>query len=194
METDAGAVCGVLVLSGPPCSGKSTVGRVLAAGASSSRPRRLHIEVDSLFDLLLPRSDRNRDDRMLAYDSAHLLARMFLERGTTAVLECTYARIEQRLSLVDALAGVPAAPLWVVECFVSPEEAVRRFRRRSDATDLDESLLRERVQGFRYSEQALRLISSRSTPEALAEQVTSWMHPSTAVQRRVWAESGRGWS
>ena len=131
METDAGAVCGVLVLSGPPCSGKSTVGRVLASGASSSRPQRLHIEVDSLFDLLLPRSDRNRDDRMLAYDSAHLLARMFLERGTTAVLECTYARIEQRLSLVDALAGVPAAPLWVVECFVSPEEAVRRFRRRS---------------------------------------------------------------
>jgi adenylate kinase family enzyme len=51
---------GVLVLSGPPCSGKSEVGKRLATNS------RLHIEIDSLFTLLLPGSDRNMADRMLA--------------------------------------------------------------------------------------------------------------------------------
>jgi hypothetical protein len=31
---------------------------------------------------------------MLAYDAAHLLARMLFERGRTPVLECTYSRRE----------------------------------------------------------------------------------------------------
>jgi len=60
---------GVLVLAGPPCAGKSSVAKVLAT--DSARSRRVLIEVDSLFSLLLPDSDRNRHDRMLAYDAAH---------------------------------------------------------------------------------------------------------------------------
>ncbi len=51
---------------------------------------------------------------MLAYDAAHVLGRLLVERGVTTVLECTYARREQRVSLLEALADKPAAPLWVV--------------------------------------------------------------------------------
>ncbi len=184
---------GVLVLSGPPCSGKSSVGRVLATDSSSSRHRRIHIEVDSLFALLLPESDRSRDDRMLAYDAAHLLARMLLERGKTVVLECTYARLEQRVSLVEALTDMPEAPLWVVEFFISPGDAVQRFGQRNEATDLDEGLVRERAEGFPYFDQALRLVSSVAAPEALAQDVTAWLrHQPQSVQRDLWAEAGRG--
>ncbi len=76
--------------------------------------RWVHLEVDALFALLTPRSDRNRDDRMLAYDAAHALARLLLKRGRTPLLECTYSRREQRASLLRELADQPA-PLWVVE-------------------------------------------------------------------------------
>jgi hypothetical protein len=50
---------------------------------------------------------------------------MHIEVGVTTVLECTYARREQRLSLLEALLDVPAAPLWVVEFFISPDAPAR---------------------------------------------------------------------
>jgi predicted kinase len=185
---------GVLVLSGPPCSGKSSVGRLLASDLSSSRDRRAHIEIDTLFTFLFPESDRNRDDRMLAYDAAHLLARMLLKSGRTVVLECTYARLEQRVSLVDALSDVPEAPLWVVEFFISPDDAVTRFGQRDEATDLDERLVRERAEAFPYSDQAISLLSSASEPLDLAREITEWLRRQPQpVQRDVWANAGRGW-
>ena len=182
------------MLSGPPCSGKSSVGRILATDTSASRDRRIHIEVDSLFSLLLPDSDRGRDDRMLAYDAAHRLGRMLLERGHTTVLECTYARREQRVSLLEALADMPAAPLWVVEFFISPDDAVQRFGRRQQATDLDEHMVRERAEAFPYFGQALRLMSSAAAPDVLAREISDWLqHRPQPVRRDLWAEAGRGW-
>ncbi len=183
---------GFLVLAGPPCAGKSSVGKVLAADSSCSR--RIPIEVDSLFSLLLPESDRNRDDRMLAYDAAHVLARMLFERGRIPMLECTYGRRQQRASLLKAMADIPAAPLWVVEFFGSPDDAVQRFRLRHQATDLDEQLVRERAETFPYSDQALRLVSSAAAPQDLAHQITTWLrHQPRPIQRDEWAEAGKGW-
>lgn len=183
---------GVLVLAGPPCSGKSEVRKVLAANPSHARG--IPIEVDALFSLLLPTSDRNRSDRMLAYDAAHTLARTLYERGQTPMLECTYARLEQRASLLKAIADIPAAPLWVVEFFVSPDAAVHRFQRRHQATDLDERLVREHAATFPYSDQALRLESVGTTPDDLARQVTTWLrHRPESIERNVWGEAGRDW-
>lgn len=182
---------GVLVLTGPPCAGKSEVARALAAEPNGDS--RIFIEVDSLFLLLLPDSDRGRHDRMLAYDAAHVLARLLLERGYTPVLECTYARREQRASLLEALADLPSAPLWVVELSVTPDEAVERFRRRLQATDLDEESLRERVAGFQHSGQALQVPSS-APPPVLAHRVATWLLDRPAsVSREAWAAAGRGW-
>lgn len=184
---------GVLVLAGPPCAGKSSVGRVLAADSSCRHAT--YIEVDSVFSLLLPGSDRNRADRMLAYDAAHVLARMLVVRGQLAILECTYARLEQRASLLKAMADTPTAPLWVVEFFVSPDDAVERFRRRKQATDLDEELVRERVETFPYSDQALRLVSSAAAPDHLAHHITTWLrHQPESVERDLWVKAGRGWA
>jgi predicted kinase len=182
---------GILVLAGPPCAGKSSVGRALVAGPAEGRCVRL--EVDSLFLLLLPGSDRNRRDRMLAYDAAHAVARTVLESGATPVLECTYARVDQRASLVRALADQPEAPLWVVELSVTPDEAVRRFRDRDQATDLDEALLRERVEAFPYSDMAL-LLDSSSPAQELAGRVNTWLQGEPPpVRREAWVASGRGW-
>jgi len=154
----------------------------------------VYLEIDALFSLLLPRSDRNRGDRMLAYDAAHVLARTLVESGRTAILECTYAREAQRASLRKAMTHLPTAPLRVVEFSVSSDDAVQRFRQRNEATDLDEASLRERVQNFPYSDQALQLVSSTDTPETLASQITTWFrHRPGSVDRNEWVESGRAW-
>lgn len=183
---------GVLVLSGPPCSGKSGVGRVLAS--DWSRTARHHIEVDSIFSLLLPGSDRSMSDRMLAYDAAHALARTLLDRGRTPMLECTYSRRRQRVSLVRALADLPAAPLWVVEFSVPAEDAADRYRRSAahQATDLNEQLVRERAQSFPWSEQALQLGSATASSDDLAYQVTTWLcDRPVPIERDRWTEAGK---
>lgn len=183
---------GVLVLAGPPCSGKSSVGRVLAA--DSLRGRGVLIEVDAVFSLLLPGSDRNRDDRMLSYDAAHALARLLVQRDRIPILECTYSRLEQRASLLKAMTDIPAAPWWVVEFVVSPDDAVRRFRLREQATDLDERLVRERADTFPFSDQALRLVSSEGAPADLAHHIAAWLRNRPASLDRVpWVEAGKDW-
>jgi len=183
---------GVLVLTGPPCSGKSSVGTALTAQRSPIDG--VPIEIDSLFDVLFPDSDRNRRDRMLAYDAAHELARMFVERGKTPVLECTYSRREQRISLVSAMARTPAAPLWIVELEVGPERAVERWHQRDQPRDLTEHLVRERAATFPYSDHALRLNTSTSVPNELALQILSWLgHGPRSVPREVWAAEGNDW-
>ncbi|MET7670190.1 AAA family ATPase [Micromonospora luteifusca] len=184
---------GIVVLSGPPCSGKTTVVRAMTDGLSS-RPGRRHLEVDALFDLLFPASDRNRDDRMRAYDGAHLLARMFVDHGQTVFIECTYARRDQRASLLEALADSPA-PLRIVEFFVTPDAAVTRFRERCQATDLDEELVRERAEAFPYFDQALRVDSSFGTAEEQARHILTWLRQDPRpVDRNMWAQAGRDWS
>jgi predicted kinase len=186
---------GVLVLTGPPCAGKSAIGRTLASSPPSGTDRRsIYLEVDSLFSLLLPGSDRNRDDRMLGYDAAHLLARMLLDRGQMPVLECTYSRRQQRASLLQVIADTPETPLWVVEVAVSPDDAVLRFQRRPQATDLHERLVHERARTFPYSDQALRLASASAAPDNLAQQITAWLRlQPESVDRARWAEAGKAW-
>jgi predicted kinase len=185
---------GIVVLSGPPCSGKTTAGELLAEERTSSGYGRIHLEVDTLFELLFPESNRNRDDRMHAYDGAHLLARMFVDRGETVVLECTYARRDQRASLLEASAG-SSAPPWVVEFFVTPDEAARRFRERHQATDLDEALVRERAEAFPYFDEALRMDSSSGTPEEHAQSIITWLQQGPRpVDQEAWTRTGRGWN
>ncbi|MFG1651196.1 AAA family ATPase [Micromonospora sp. NPDC049275] len=185
---------GIVVLSGPPCSGKTTARKVLAEERSSLGHGRVHLEVDTLFDLLFPDSDRSRDDRMRAYTGAHLLTRMLVDGGESVVLECTYARRDQRASLLEAMTG-SSAPLWVVEFFVTPDEAVKRFRKRQQATDLDEALVRERAEAFPYFDGALRMESSSGTPAEQAESIIRWLRQGPQpVDQDAWARAGRGWN
>jgi predicted kinase len=182
---------GIVVLSGPPCSGKSTVAEAMASQESTAGRRRRHLVVDGIFDLLFPDSDRNRTDRLRAYDAAHALARRFVDTGGTVVLTCTYARRDQRASLAAALAG-SSAPLWVVELEVTADEAVRRFRARTQETDLDEELVRERVDRFPYSETALRIRSADRTPDEHARSIDAWLDGSpTPVDPAAWSRAGR---
>jgi predicted kinase len=164
----------------------------LASDATSPLDGSIHIEVDALFDLLLPDSDRGRDDRLLAYDAAHTLTRMLVERGRSVVLECTYARRGQRASLVRALPS--STPLWVAEIFVTPGEAAARFRSRHQDTDLDVDQVRERAENFPYSSHALRLDSLEDSPPEIAKKITDWLRAAPrSADRARWVAAGRPW-
>lgn len=181
---------GIVVLSGPPCSGKSTVAAALAKVHSAVEVRRTYVQVDGMFDLLFPGSDRNRQDRLRAYDAAHAVARTFVDRGDLVILECTYARRDQRASLADALAE--STPLWVVEFFVPADEAVRRFRRRTQETDLDDDLVRERVENFPFCDDALRVGSSHGTPDEQVRIIDEWLRSDPPhIDRASWCRTGR---
>ncbi|PJJ56757.1 hypothetical protein CLV56_0968 [Mumia flava] len=131
---------------------------------------------------------------MLGYDAAHALARTLVMHEYTAILECTYARREQRASLRGAVPTASSPALWVVEFMISPDEAVERFRRRREATDLDEASLRERVENFPYWDGALRIDSSSADTRGLADQVITWLQGQPAsADWTGWVEAGRAW-
>jgi predicted kinase len=183
---------GVVVLSGPPCSGKSEVGRIL--GADWERAGWHYVNVDAIFNQLLPGSTRTMSDRMLAYDAAHAVARSLFEQGRVPILECTYSRRQQRASLAKALAGTPSVLLWVVEFSVPADEAVQRYRGSSthQATDLTEQLVRERARTFPYSHGAQRLRSDLAPPPELARQVAAWLRGNPVpIDPDRWASDGK---
>jgi hypothetical protein len=82
-----------------------------------------------------------------------------------------------------------------VELFVTGDEAVRRFRRRAEDTDLNEESVRERAEAFPYSALAHRLGSAGATPPELARDVTEWLaEEPPAIDPMLWAAAGREWS
>ncbi|MCU1600873.1 MAG: hypothetical protein JWO22_1582 [Frankiales bacterium] len=156
------------------------VGRLLV-------PALVSVEVDAIFDRLMPDSDRNRGDRLRAYGAAHVLARRVLDSGRQPYLECTYARRDQRASLVSA---IPDVALFVVELVVTPDEAVARFAQRDQDSDLTEESLRAKVEAFPWSDQALRLEPGPPTEQAW--RVLSWLESGPApIDAEAWVAAGR---
>jgi len=181
------SVRGVVVLTGPPCSGKSSAGRILVQLAHADPP--IYVSVDALFDQLLPSSDRNRHDRMLAYDAAHALGRSVFHDGRTPILECTYARRDQRASLANAFED---AALHLVEFVITADAVLPRFRSRDQETDLDEQSLRAKVESFPYTPDALRL--DPSTPDDHAHRIHAWLDEKPpSIDRDRWVANGLAW-
>ncbi len=97
--------------------------------------------------------------------------------------------------LREALAGLSPSPLRVAELRVSGNEALARFRGRSEATDLDESSLRERVANYPFWDGALQLESGSAPPEETARQVAAWLERSAVpTDMNAWTQAGRSWA
>jgi hypothetical protein len=85
--------------------------------------------------------------------------------GANIVLDAPYGHVEDREALREL------RPFWI-ECRVSAETAVARFRKRGPdpvRLDLTEDLVRSLVSGYAYHEDALVLDTERlSTAECVA--------------------------
>ena len=172
----------VVVLAGPPCSGKSTAGAWLATTLPG-----IHLHVDGLLTAIRPASDRCLEDRRLAYEIAARAIMPVLGRGLTAVLDCTYSRKEYRQQVV---ANIPAdAPLVVVEFRVSVDAALERFRNRPvhDAIDLTPSIVAAKVASYPYG-CGTGIVDSETSSDGIREQILALLGGS--LSRQKWIEGG----
>lgn len=139
----------LLVLSGPPCSGKSTLAKKF-----EERHGGLLLEMDEIRKEVFPSGEQTKRERNLAYRAMFREARRALLEGKAdpIILVATFAPIEHRQELV-AIADASAAEVFLVECLVPPEEAVRRFRQGREghaAIDLTEARVREHAHSFPF--------------------------------------------
>lgn len=138
----------LIIVTGPPCSGKSTLAEQLAAILGA-----LVLDIDQIRQIVIPNSQQSQEDRDIAYRCMHLVAQKLLEVGAnTVLLTATYSRRNPRQWL-HSLADSKSAQVCVLACQVSAEIAVARFRSRKPghpAVDLTEDLVRRQVMDYPY--------------------------------------------
>jgi predicted kinase len=172
----------VVVLAGPPCSGKSTAGAWLATALPG-----IHLQVDAILTAILPHSDRCLRDRRLAYEVAARAIKPVLDRGLSAILDCTYSRKEYREPVVS---NVPAgAPLVVIEFLVTVDVALARFenRRAHHAIDLTPAIVTDKVSAYPYGA-GTAMVNSEMATDEIREQILRSLDG--VLDRQTWVEGG----
>ena len=147
----------VIVFSGPPCSGKSTIAESL-----SRRTGIPHLEMDGIRARIIPDSEQNEKDRRISYRAMHVVAESLLRCGHSVIVSATYGPLQHREEL-ERLAYEIKATLWLVECKVEPDVAVQRFAGRREphpAVDLTPERVRDLAKTFAYSGKGLTLDTS----------------------------------
>jgi predicted kinase len=152
-----------IVFAGPPCSGKSTLAAELARRLGAA-----HLSMDATRQRILPGAAHTRADREVAYRAMHFAAELLLAAGAGAILDAPYGHREDR----EEIARIGGAQLKRIECRVTSETAVRRFRERGpDAIrlDLTEELVAQMVREYVYIGDGLTLdTEALSKEECLA--------------------------
>ena len=148
----------LVILCGPPCTGKSAIGADL-----ESRFGFVHLEVDAIRQRILPGSDQKIEDRDPAYRAMHLLAKHLLREGATVVVDATYNRELHRNELAAVLKAV-ATPAVLIQCRTPLEIVLARFKSRAPghaALDLTEDVVRELWTNFAYSSDGITIDTSQ---------------------------------
>ena len=148
----------LVVLCGPPCTGKSAIGEDL-----QNRFGFIHLEVDAIRQRILPDSDQNIEDRNTAYRAMHLMAELLLRHGATVVVDATYNRELHRKELAAILKTVETSAA-LIQCKAPLDVVLARFKSRPQghaALDLTEDLVRELWTNFAYSSDGLTIDTSQ---------------------------------
>ena len=158
----------LLVLSGPPCSGKSSL-----AEAIHHRHSFHWLQLDRVLRSLMPDSLHKRSDRDVGYRAIHLCAEELLRGGRPVILDATYSSSEQR-SAVESIAAELSISLHLVECQITPDTAAARFKNRSAhlARDMTEDLVRDVATRYCYSGLGLRLEETCQLADSLRQVVS----------------------
>jgi predicted kinase len=145
--------------------------------------------------MLMPNSQRSKDDRDAGYRVMHLLGEELLRNDRDVVFDATYGAREHRRA-VEALVTTLAVPLYLIEFHVSPDAAVARFKGRTGhlASDLTEERVRKIAQLYCYSGCGLA-VTKEVEPFSLLEQVNGYLRAgSNVVIDGRWSNSANGYS
>jgi len=178
----------IIVVSGPPCSGKTTIADKLSTCLGF-----IHLEMDALRIRLLPESDHKETDRDIAYRAMHLIAELLLRVQKGVVLDATYTRRMQRLELRD-LATRTGANLYLIQCSASSTHAVARFLQRCPgkhaAIDLTPVKVAESEQRFTFVREALILHTDKGDVDECFSAVVSYLKSEEPLSKWDWIENG----
>jgi len=173
----------IIVFSGPPCSGKST----LASKLSSTRSIP-HLELDAIRARILPNSRNTREDHMTAHRTMHLVAEVFLDLGMNVIVNAAYGSVEERRD-VEELAARLSAPLYLVECRVTPHAAILRNARKRDESPshalTDERVL-DLVNTFPYYGRGLVVDSTDPFADCM-EEINDYLKASKPLVLGKWS-------
>jgi uncharacterized protein len=167
----------LIIICGPPCTGKSTLGTEL-----QRRLNFTHLDVDALRQQFLPDSDQRLEDRDIAYRKMHWFAEQLLRLGKSVIVNATYNREIHRKELAAMLKTVHSR-VGLLQCRVPLETVVSRFKSRPPghaALDLTEDLVRELWRNFAWSSDGVVV---ETIEDALAH-----INPSTADSLEQWVK------
>jgi predicted kinase len=177
----------IVVFSGPPCSGKSLLGEMLARARAMT-----HLEMDAIRARLLPDAAHTRQDRVLAYRAMHLVAETLAARGEPVAVDASYAHAADRRG-VEEVASITRTPLYLIECTVTPETAVRRCRARRQShpgLDLTDERVAALVRTFPYFRKGL-LIDGEAPAEDCLRRILDHLSSAPPIAPGPWSAAGQ---
>jgi predicted kinase len=153
----------LVVFAGPPCSGKSTAGRLL---------RYPHLEMDAVRARLMPDSAHTRADRAIAYRAMLWMAELLLAREPVVIVNGGFGRAEDRTLCLEAALRT-AAELRFVEFHVPLAVALERNRSRRGhhpGLDLDDARVTDLVQNYPWTGTGLTVDGTKD-PKVIASGI-----------------------
>ena len=180
----------LLVISGPPCAGKSTLAHAIATSFEFR-----WLQADQILTALIPSSDRRKTDRDIAYRATLLIAEESLIGSRSVLLDATYGTIEHRKA-VEVSVSAHRTPFYLIQCRVSPQMAVDRFKRREShpAIDLEENRVRDLASRYQYAGLGLIIPSELGLSDALERAHEYLCNSEPLVPDGSWSNAAFGYS